>query len=529
MAIRVRVDHEDESTVTLRFAVADTGIGIPPGRAEALFSPFVQADGSTTRKYGGTGLGLAISKQLAELMGGEIGVESEEGKGSTFWFTIAMEKQRGQTVPEPATHADYEGVKVLVVDDNAANRMVVGALLKSWGCRSSYAADGNSALVALRKADRLADPFDIALLDMEMPGMNGRELARQIAGDSRFSHTALLMMNGSKARCGVMSVEEFGLAGCISKPVLESRLRETLDVALGRDRKKTEQEPAAERSVKPSSVTDTRARLRILVAEDIATNQEVALAILGKLGYPADAVGNGAAALAAIEKVPYDLILMDCEMPEMDGYEATRRIREQESAAGKSRIPILALTAHAISGDRGKCMQAGMDDYLSKPIEPRRLAEALEKWLPAQKPAGDPAAQQDPPPLQASGIFDEKELLGRLMGDRSIAGRIIAGFLQDAPYQLRRLRERLQEEDVEGARRQAHMLKGAAATVSAGALRAVAFEVEQAGQAGESKRAASLLPRLEEEFEQLKAVLRGLGPAASRTGEETHPDENADC
>jgi CheY-like chemotaxis protein/HPt (histidine-containing phosphotransfer) domain-containing protein len=267
--------------------------------------------------------------------------------------------------------------------------------------------------------------------------------------------------------------------------------------------------------------------VRILIAEDIATNQEVALAILTKLGYRADAVSNGAAALAAIEKTAYDLILMDCEMPEMDGYEATRHIRQQEAAARKSRMPILALTAHAISGDRGKCMQAGMDDYLCKPIEPRRLAEALEKWLPAQELA--PATHAEPPRPQASGIFDETELLERLMGDRSIARKVIAGFLQDAPSQLRRLGERLQEGDAEGARRQAHTLKGAAATVSAGGLRAIAYQMEQTAQAGELKRAASLLPRLEEEFEQLKAALRDLGPGSSQSGEETHPDENADC
>ena len=522
VAIRVQLDHVDDRAITLRFAVADTGIGIPRDRAEALFSPFVQADGSTTRKYGGTGLGLAISKQLVELMGGEIGLDSEENQGSTFWFTVVLEKAKKETTLEPDTD-DLEGVKVLVVDDNATSRMVLATLLKSWGCRSSQAADGDSALATLRKAARLADPFDIALLDLEMPRMDGQELARQIVADSQLSRSALLMMTSPSRRCGTAPLEELRLAGCITKPVAESRLRYALQAALGR---KMAAQPEAETCGKPSATTSSHAQTRILVAEDIATNQEVALAILKKLGYQADAVGNGAAALAALDKATYDLILMDCEMPGMDGYEATRRIRQQETSDGKSRIPILALTAHAISGDRDKCMESGMDDYLCKPIEPRRLAEGLDKWLPTAQPARGPKAEADPPREEVIGIFNEKELMERLMGDRSLAGKIVAGFLQDAPSQLRRLGEKLEQGDADGARRQAHMLKGAAATVSADALRALALAVENAARAGELERAASLLPRMSGEFEQLKTAVKDR--AWSEPGE-NHPDENADC
>jgi PAS domain S-box-containing protein len=505
VAIRVQLEHADDRTITLRFAVADTGIGVPRGRAEAIFSPFVQADGSTTQKYGGTGLGLAISRQLVELMGGQIGLESEENQGSTFWFTAVLQKPKQQTTPEPDTDAGLDGVKVLVVDDNATSRMVLGTLLKSWGCRLSLAADGVSALAALRKAARLADPFDIALLDLEMPGMDGQELARQIVADSQLSRSALLMMTSPSQRCGAAHLKELHLAGCLAKPVLESRLRDALQAALG---KKMATPPAAETSGKASGATCSRAHARILVAEDNATNQEVALAILKKLGYQADAVGNGAAALAAIEKATYDLILMDCAMPEMDGYEATRRIRQQEAADGKSRIPILALTAHAISGDREKCMESGMDDYMCKPIEPWRLAEAVAKWLPTPQPARGPEGQTEHPREEGICVFNEKELMERLMDDRSLAGKIVAGFLQDAPSQLRRLREKLEQGDADGARRQAHMLKGAAATVSADALRALAFEVEHAARAGELERASILLPRMNGEFEQLKTAVR---------------------
>jgi CheY-like chemotaxis protein/HPt (histidine-containing phosphotransfer) domain-containing protein len=407
------------------------------------------------------------------------------------------------------TPAEFEGVKVLVVDDNATNRMVVGTLLKSWGCRSSHAADGESALTTLRKAARVADPFNLALLDMEMPGMDGKELARQIAADSQLNRVALLMMTNPSQRCAPAPLEEYGLAGCLPKPVLESGLRDALNVALGR--KKATKEPVGERGLKHLAATPSRAHLRILVAEDIASNRDVVLAILAKLGWRAEAVTNGAEALAAIASVAYDLILMDCEMPEMDGYEATRRIREQETAAGKPRVPIIALTAHAISGDRDKCMAAGMDGYLSKPIEPHRLAEELDKWLPAPQPAREPETQEKPPQEPADGAFNEKELLGRLMGDRSLAGKVVAGFLQDAPSQLRHLRERLEEGDADGARRQAHTLKGAASTVSARSLSALARKIEDAARAGELERAGKLLPRLGQELEQLTAALKDSG------------------
>jgi PAS domain S-box-containing protein len=509
VAIRVQLEREEQSTALLRFAVEDSGIGIPEDRLAVLFSPFVQADGSTTRKYGGTGLGLAISKELAELMGGTIGVESEQGKGSTFWFTVVLQKQADHDELGADLGDELEGVKVLVVDDNAASRLVVSTLLKSWGCRATYAADGDSALAILHKAVGLAEAFDVALLDSKMPGIDGKELARRIAADPLLDRTALLLMTSPTQRCDDAVPEGLKLAGRVTKPILESRLRAALNVALGRQR--ATEDPSRERGAALPSAAAPRADVRILVAEDIASNREVALAILGKLGYRAETVTNGAEALAAFGSGSYDLILMDCEMPEMDGYEATRLIRRQEIAAQHARIPIIALTAHVASGDRNQCMEAGMDAYLCKPIDPRKLAEALAKWLPAPPPARAPEVRENTPPAPVSDVFNEKELLGRLMGDRSIAGKIVAGFLQDAPGQLLHLRERLEASDAVDVRRLAHGLKGAASTVAAGDLRAVALEIEESAKVGELGRAAQLVPSLVEKFEQLNGVLKDSG------------------
>jgi CheY-like chemotaxis protein/HPt (histidine-containing phosphotransfer) domain-containing protein len=243
----------------------------------------------------------------------------------------------------------------------------------------------------------------------------------------------------------------------------------------------------------------------------------VALAILAKLGHHADAAGNGAAALAAMEKESYDLILMDCEMPDVDGYEATRRIRRTEAFTGRPRIPIIALTAHAVSGDRDKCIEAGMDDYLSKPIDPRQLAAAIQKWLLATAPESVPSARQDPAPRNTLAVFGEDELLERVMGDRSVAGKVLTGFLKDFPVQLSCLAEQLKTGDAEGVRRQAHKVKGAAATISAGALRGMAHEVEEAARADRLEGSGHVLLRMDAAFEQLKAVLRASGWEASET------------
>lgn len=360
--------------------MSDTGIGFPQEQASALFEPFVQGDGSSTRRYGGTGLGLAISKQLVEIMGGRIGVESKEGQGSKFWFTAVFKKQAKK---EPYTKSAILPKENLV---------------------------GIGAAGSDRGASRLPAPQQV----------------------------------------------------------------------------------------------------RVLLAEDNTVNQAVAQAMLAKIGYRVTLVANGREALQALKDADFDLVLMDCEMPEMDGYEATRRIRDSRAKTRNPQIPIIAVTADAMSGDREKCLQAGMSDYIAKPVELPNLASTLTKWLKlaaAEHPIKDSPALS---PAEARAIFNPETMLARLMNDKNLASKVITAFLEDAPKQLNALKRMLDQGDTDGARRQAHTLKGAAATMSAETLRALCAEAQEAAAAQDFKRASTLLVQMQEQFAVLKTALRQL-------------------
>ena len=378
--IRVNRLAEDADHVTLSFKVSDTGIGIPLDRQGALFAPFVQEDSSTSRKYGGSGLGLAISRQLVELMGGQIGVDSAPGQGSTFWFTVRLSKQMDDQAVLEEEWIDLEGLKVLVVDDHDTNRLLVTALLNSWRCRFAEAAEADAALTMLREAASAGDPFQVALLDMQMPGVDGAELGRRIKNCPDLSQTPLVMMTSMGQRGDAARFQQIGFAGYFTKPVRQSHLRACLAIIRGRLIR--DRELAADRLITQHLIGEAaRRRVRILLAEDNMVNQRVALAMLKKLGYRADAVANGLEAIAALRDIPYDLVLMDCQMPELDGYEATRQIRALDSGVFRPTVPIVAMTANAMKGDREKCLEAGMDDYVSKPVQLKELAEVLERWL----------------------------------------------------------------------------------------------------------------------------------------------------
>jgi PAS domain S-box-containing protein len=381
VAVRASLAEESNGTLCLRFVVRDTGIGIPKAKQGEIFRSFTQVDASTTRKYGGTGLGLAISKRLVEMMDGEIGVNSEVGKGSEFWFTARFSKpknglRRRNKLPRLT---DIKDAHILVVDDNATNRDVVTSQLRAWNARPVEAPDGPSALLELYKAFENKNPFQIALVDMQMPGMDGEALGRAILIDAKIKSTKLIMMTSMGRHGDAERVKQIGFAGFLTKPVRQSDLYDILVAQVAGAAATPEKTP------RPSPVATSkpyRENARILLAEDNITNQQVALGILRKLGLAADAVANGAEAVQALETVPYDLVFMDVQMPEMNGYEATRLIRSANSHVINHDVLIVAMTAHAMEGDREKCLNSGMNDYIPKPVSAQALAEMLTRWLP---------------------------------------------------------------------------------------------------------------------------------------------------
>jgi PAS domain S-box-containing protein len=378
-SVTIEVDRvaAADGRVIVRFTIIDSGIGIPEEKQQQLFKPFTQADGSATREFGGTGLGLAISRQIVELMGGEIGVSSSARTGSRFWFTASFGRS---TMPAPLTSGaeKLEGLKVLSVDDNETNRLLIDTLLSGWGCRVSEAANGEQALALLRQAQASGDPFTIALLDMAMPGMNGVVLADQIKGDEALCETALVLLTSLGQRDRSDLFRRAGFSWVLTKPIRRTTLQQILiSIASG-----AIAEGADAGSLAGGSATaPTTVKAAILVVEDNQINQMVALKILRKQGYRAEAVANGVEAIKALQTLPFDLVLMDCQMPEMDGFEATERIRKGEAGDANARLPIVAMTAHAMKGDRERCLASGMNDYLAKPVQPGLLRTTIENWL----------------------------------------------------------------------------------------------------------------------------------------------------
>jgi len=390
VVVRVTKESETDTHAVIGFSVKDTGVGIPAEVKSRLFQAFSQADSTTTRRFGGTGLGLAISKQLVEMMGGQIGVNSELGKGSTFWFHVRLEKQTGAEEPAPAFYLhDIFDLRVLVVDDNATNRQILRHQLYAWKMQKGSAANGYEALDLLREAAEEKKPYDLALLDMQMPEMDGMTLARAIKADPLISATRIIILTSMGYMHSQEELRAAGVDAYLIKPVKQSRLFDCLVNVLGRTAAehafaKTAIEAAP---VQPTAEMAQLSHTRILLAEDNTVNQKVALAQLKGLGFTADAVANGHEVLSALRQVPYDIIFMDCQMPEMDGYEASRLIREAErksNASWKVPVRIVAMTANAMAGDREMCIAAGMDDYLSKPVRKTDLQSALIKWIEPQ-------------------------------------------------------------------------------------------------------------------------------------------------
>ncbi|MBA4367296.1 MAG: hypothetical protein C0403_06615 [Desulfobacterium sp.] len=380
VAIRAMLEDEDETHATIRFSVTDTGIGIPEDQLDRLFRSFSQADTSTTRRYGGTGLGLAISKQLSELMGGRIGVNSEDGKGAEFWFSVPFEKQPLNNEAPTIVPESLKEKRILIVDYNANSRQALKEQLKSWGCRFDEAPGGMVALEKLREAITAGDRFEIVILSMQMPDMTGEMLGREIVNDQGLQGTILILMTSIGNRGDVERLKKIGFAAYLMKPIKQLQFYNCLVTVTSTKRvsRKEKKEPIITRH---SLEEQQKQQFRILLVEDNLVNQKVALRTLTKLGYVANLADNGRKALDMLNENLYHLVLMDCQMPVMDGYEATAMIRNQQSEVLNHAIPVIAMTAHAMQGEREKCIEAGMNDYLTKPIKPEELSKMLEKWM----------------------------------------------------------------------------------------------------------------------------------------------------
>ncbi len=383
--VTVTCAHREQDRMLARFEIQDTGIGMSPKTLATLFEPFSQGDGSYARKYGGTGLGLAISKKLVELLGGSVGVESEFGQGSKFWFTVRLgiDHRHDQAEPWVASRMDLAGTRALVVDNSATNRTILTSQLSSWSVECAEAADGLQALALLRQARTAGDPYELVLLDHGMPGMTGLDLARIIRADRSISATMLVLLTSYSDRNIREESAQVGIDVYLSKPVLAHQLREALTRLLSRPRKEP---PPAEpvEKIRPRAASHADP---VLVVEDNPGNREVAVRMLARHGLRSEVASNGNEAIRAVQKRHYPLVLMDLQMPEMDGFEATAQIRKNQ---GDKHVPIVAMTANAMRGDREKCLASGMDDYIAKPIHPAELAEVIHRWLPPDPPASEP-------------------------------------------------------------------------------------------------------------------------------------------
>ncbi|MES2355272.1 MAG: response regulator [Pseudomonadota bacterium] len=514
-------------TCTVRFGVTDSGIGMTHEQQQRLFQAFSQADSSTTRRFGGTGLGLAISKQLAEMMGGEIGVTSESGKGSTFWFTAKLTRMANVADESNVPRTDLQGLHILIVEDNTTNRTILHEQVGNWGIRYESAKDGREALTILQDTAKRGASFDAALVDMKMPHMNGIELAHAIKNDPAISNTKIVMLTSIISSAEVTTAREAGISAQLSKPIRRADLYQCLAKVMGT--------PAAEsikstgRLASKPATANKRLTGRILLAEDNAVNQAVARGILGGIGCNVDVANNGQLAVDAWQRGTYDLILMDCQMPEMDGFTATSTIRQLEQlkrddATGEHRsehIPVIALTANAMEGDRGRCLAAGMDDYLSKPFTREQLHSVLARWLPEEientllQPA--PVSSTDTAtvkPVQSSEPvvhIEDLNAIRAIQGDQgdSWLREIVQIYLDSSPPLLEEMYTSHDGGDAKTLYRMVHTLKSSSASLGARKLAELCKAAEAAvRESGAQALTTAQLGEIQAEFERVKVALK---------------------
>ncbi|MCP5049150.1 MAG: response regulator [bacterium] len=503
VTLKVNLDEEDGKKAVILFTVTDSGIGIPKNRQKNLFDAFTQLDGSIVRKYGGTGLGLTISKQLVEMMGGKIGVSSRVGRGSTFWFTTTLEKQPDSPDTAGEPESDISGLRVLVVDDNSINRRLLSLLLDSWDCRYEEAEDGISALAHLNEAAAKGDSYDIALLDMQMPAMDGETLGELIKQKPALKNTRLIMMTSTGRRGDAGRLEKIGFDAYMPKPVKQSLLYDCLVTVHGGKQLDVTATSRNRRIVTRHSILEARQRkIRILLVEDNMTNQKTILRTLDKLGCRVDAVANGKEAVKALESIPYDLVLMDTNMPVMNGFDAAKEIRllEQQQRQVHSRksrergVPIIAMTASPEKPE--KYTTSGMDAAIPKPVDPRNLVDIIAQWL------SEPQGAQP----QEAVIFDKEGLMDRVMEDEDLVNELIDEFLKEIPERISDLKKAVDNNNAKEIKHQGHTIKGTSGNMGAIALQKVAARLEAAGQSDDMETAASLVTQLDEQFETFRKV-----------------------
>ncbi|MGH7556150.1 MAG: response regulator, partial [Longimicrobiales bacterium] len=504
VVVVVEAEDVSASNVALHFAVRDTGVGVRRDQQERIFDAFTQADSSTTRRYGGTGLGLAIAARLVALMGGRIWLESEPGRGSTFHFTARFRRPEAPPIETAAGLATIRDLRVLIVDDNATNRRILEEMLSSWHMKPRAVDGGAVALATLRGAREKGEPFDLVLLDAMMPGMDGFELAREIGRDPHLAAATLMMLSSSASADDAKRCRLLGIAAQLTKPVKQSELFDAIVTAVAGDVPHL----AADGVVSAAS----KRPLRILVAEDHPVNARVAAGLLEKWGHSVAVARNGKEALEALDSQPFDLVLMDVQMPEMDGLEATAAIRAREVGTDRH-LPIIAMTAHAMKGDRERCLEAGMDDYVAKPVQPGDLFDAVEANA-TRAVASGPSSAAVPPPAQTSTVASlptaAADLRRRFDGDQALLREIVDLFLDDTPTLLEQLRASIQRGDHGAVEREAHMLKGSVSHFGATAAVDAARQLEGMGRAGDLSQATAALSALESALSELMPVLVGL-------------------
>ena len=500
VVVTVNMEPTDDQEPMLHFAVRDTGIGIASEVRDRLFNAFEQADSSTTRQFGGTGLGLAISRQIVALMGGEIWLESTPGVGSVFHFTFKFSEvpQNSSTPIDLAELEDLRGLPVLIIDDNASNRIILRKITERWHMLPSEAATGAEGLKQLEAASDSGVPYRLVLLDQEMPGMDGFEVIRRVRVESKLKDAAIMMLTSADQSATRAKCQALGVRACLLKPVKPSDLLLSIRKVLGKPRLEARAEARIEGQIdaQPSAPSNpglpSAQALDILVAEDNPINQKLAVALLEKAGHRVSLAENGVEVIAKWREGRFDLILMDVQMPEMDGLEATRQIRHQEQSTGE-RIPIVATTAHAMTGDRERCLQAGMDDYVSKPLDRRELMAALSRL--AQQRVLTPLAE----------VLNRAEVLERLGGDAELLGELIDIFLADSASLVQRVSDAVKNKDATALEAAAHKTKGTVSIFgSRGAVQA-AQQLETMGKEGNLALAAEVFVQLKAHIEALEA------------------------